>query len=353
MKNEIYQICEIPWQSIFRLRTADPDGYFVMINEDNFLLREMCSDILIAPDCYRATNFWESVSPSILTDLNKLGFTNFRQHPSAKHLYVPGYPDDENGLAMAGHDYKSFKDFDVSARSPKLDKVSESQVGNPKQQFNFEENLYSRSLLNYLRGLVYLKSLVDTETISSVLEIGGGYGTLGEIFLKSDFDCYFYVNVDIPPLSYISTRYLEEVFGKENVAGYDVTKEMDVIDVAEISKKYKVMVLCSWQLPRLQGVFELFVNYISFQEMEPNVVANYAKHVNRLVKSYILLRNQRSGKQVAKKAGDFGVLEPVTREHYLKFFSGFDLVGVDSKTFGGEKDGFASEVMVLSRQNQL
>ncbi|MCK5679862.1 hypothetical protein KAI46_03515 [bacterium] len=73
-----------------------------------------------------------------------------------------------------------------------------------------------------------------------------------------------------------------------------------------------------------------------FQEMEPEVVENYAMHVNRLVKSYILLRNQRSGKQIAKKAGDFGVLEPVTREHYLKFFSDFDLIGVDSKTFGEE-----------------
>ncbi|MCK5679861.1 putative sugar O-methyltransferase [bacterium] len=94
--------------------------------------------------------------------------------------------------------YQIIKSFDISSRVPKLDKVSESQVGNPTQQFDFEGNLYSRSLLNYLRGLVYLKSLVETGTINSVLEIGGGYGTLGEIFLKSDFDRYFYVNVDIP-----------------------------------------------------------------------------------------------------------------------------------------------------------
>ena len=323
-----------------------------MIKTTDLLLREMCSDVFFAPDCYRATNFWESVSPTILTDLEQLGFADFRQHPSAKHLYVPAYPDGGDGLAMAEREYQIFKNFDKSLRWPKLDRISDSQVGNPQQQFDFSGNLYSRSLLNYLRGLVYLKSLVDTDTITSVLEVGGGYGTLGEIFLKSDFDRYFYVNVDIPPLAYISTRYLEEVYGKENVAGYDLTKDMDVIDVAEMSKRYKAMVLCAWQLPRLQGNFELFVNYISFQEMEPPVVANYAKHVNRLVKNHILLRNQRSGKQVAVTTGDFGVLEPVTREHYLDFFGDFDLAGVDSKTFGEEKGGFASEVMVLRRQNQ-
>ncbi|MEA1922170.1 MAG: putative sugar O-methyltransferase [Pseudomonadota bacterium] len=318
----------------------------------DFLSHEMLRDMESAPEAHQPTNFWSKLFPSIVTEVEEFGLLNFRRHHSALNFYVPAYAGDGGSQQLANYDYLTFRRFDNPCNRPKLDSVCESQVGNPLQQFEFSGNLYSRSFLNYLRGLVYLKSLVDTDTITSVLEIGGGYGTLGEIFLKSDFDRYFYVNVDIPPLAYISTRYLEEVFGKENVAGYDVTKEMDVIDVAEMSKRYKAMVLCSWQLPRLQGVFDLFVNYISFQEMEPDVVENYAKHVNRLVKNYILLRNQRYGKQVANKVGDFGVLEPVTREHYLKFFSGFDLVGVDSKTFGEEKGGFASEVMVLNRQDK-
>lgn len=316
---------------------------------DDSLLGLMCDGLFLASDCYQATNLWKSASPAIMSDLTNFEFSDFRNHSSAKNFYVPSYPDDKKGLLMAEQDYERFKKNDISARCPKFDSVSESCIGSPSQQFDFSGNVYSRSFLNYLRGLVYLKNLVDTDKISSVLEIGGGYGTLGEIFLKSDFDRYFYVNVDIPPLAYVSTRYLEEVFGKENVAGYDLTKNMDVIEVAEMAKKFKAMVLCSWQLPRLQGAFELFVNFISFQEMEPDVVANYARHINRLVKNFILLRNQRTGKQVAKKAGDFGVLKPVTREHYLQFFAEFSLLGVDSKTFGEEKDGFASEVMVLSR----
>lgn len=312
---------------------------------ENDLMSDMLHDMDLCPKLYHPTNFWKSFLPNIIADVEKFGFSDFRRHRSALNFYVPAYPGEQG----ADNDYSIFKKIDNQYKCPKLDGISESKVGNPQQQFEFAENLYSRSFLNYLKGLSYLKSLVDTDKIASVLEIGGGYGTLGEIFLKSNFDRYFYVNVDIPPLAYISTRYLEEVFGKENVAGYDVTKDMVVIDIAEVSKKYRAMVLCSWQLPRLQGAFELFVNYISFQEMEPNVVENYAEHVNRLVKNYILLRNQRSGKQVAARAGDFGVLEPVTREHYLKFFSGFGLVGIDSEIFGEKKNGFASEVMVFSQ----
>ena len=183
----------------------------------------------------------------IVRDIDNSGISNFRQHNTALSFYVPTYLEDNKEAAFA--DYMTFKKLDDLDKCPEFDGVGESQVGNPQQQFEFSGNLYSRSFLNYLRGLVYLKSLVDVNTITSVLEIGGGYGSLGEIFLKSDYNRYFYVNVDIPPLAYISTRYLEEVFGKENVAGYDVTKTMDVIDIAEMSKQYKAMVLCSWQLP--------------------------------------------------------------------------------------------------------
>ncbi len=69
-------------------------------------------------------------------------------------------------------------------------------------------------MLNYLKGLAFLKKTVGTSSIRRVLEIGGGYGTLGEIFLKSDYDNSVYIDVDIPPAAYVATRYLQKVFGE-------------------------------------------------------------------------------------------------------------------------------------------
>ncbi|NIB31764.1 putative sugar O-methyltransferase [Pseudonocardia sp. MCCB 268] len=45
----------------------------------------------------------------------------------------------------------------------------------------FDGRLFSRSSFNYLRGLVLLKRAVPDLDVSTVLEIGGGFGTLGEI----------------------------------------------------------------------------------------------------------------------------------------------------------------------------
>jgi hypothetical protein len=45
------------------------------------------------------------------------------------------------------------------------------------------------------------------------------------------------------------------------------------------------------------------------------------------------------------------VLEPTTRQHYLKFFEKYDCVGIDAEIFGAVKKGFDSEVMILQRKS--
>ncbi len=319
------------------------------MNEDLGLLRAMLMDTLSAPAIFRPTNFWASSAVSIIIDLANSGVSTFRRHNSARSFYVPRYKDGPEGEAQALADYRIFLEADDDRHPPHLKQVSESPLGEPSQHFCFDGRHYSRSFLNYLRGLVFLKKMAETRSVRTVLEIGGGYGTLGEILMKSDADRHFYVDIDVPPLAYVATRYLEELLGPENVAAYDRTKDWDTIEISALADTYQAAVLCPWQLPRIRGTFDLFVNFISFQEMEPEVVENYARYVNRHVGKYLLLRNQRHGKKLARKPGEVGVFSPVTREHYLKYFSPFELAGIDSQKFGHARNGFASEVMVLKR----
>ena len=58
-------------------------------------------------------------------------------------------------------------------------------------------------------------------------------------------------------------------------------------------KLRKITCLSSWQIEKLLGKIDIFVNFISFQEMEPKVVRNYINHVIRLSPKFILLRNLR------------------------------------------------------------
>ena len=127
----------------------------------------------------------------------------------------------------ATSDYRAFRASDDPRRPPDLAGVSESEFGAPLEQFVFDGQRVSRSMLNYMRMLTLLKRRVDTGPIGRVLEIGGGYGSLGEILLRASDGDYFYVDVDIPPVGFVATRYLQEVFGKHAVASYETTREMD------------------------------------------------------------------------------------------------------------------------------
>jgi putative sugar O-methyltransferase len=86
---------------------------------------------------------------------------------------------------LSGHtnalaDYRVFKAADAN-NLPRISNLSESPVGHPSEQFVFEDCRYSLSFLNYLKGLVFLKKNIAPSPIHRTLEIGGGYGTLGEI----------------------------------------------------------------------------------------------------------------------------------------------------------------------------
>ena len=344
-------------------------------------LQLMLRDMEQADPLYRPTRFWESGLAPIVRDLEQLGFESFRAHPSAHFFYVPlfarrsylrsrGTIDrvvrwanvgsrsksrlhrwyrDKRGLTEAQRDYDVLVAADTDA-PPRLTEFRESDVGDPIEHVTFDGRVLSRSALNYLRGLAFLKKRLAPQNWGHVLEIGGGFGTLGEILLKSGVG-RLYVDVDIPPVAAVSSYYLSEVFGHERVLTYEQSREMERIDLDAIARDYRAAVLCPWQLPRVVGQVDGFLNFISFQEMEPKVVENYIRLVTPLTQEWVLLRNNPKGKPIAGGKRKVGVLEPTTTDAMIESFEGFELVGRGGSVFGqGRPDGTVqSDVLCLRR----
>jgi putative sugar O-methyltransferase len=334
---------------------------------DMAILDDMLAEMERAPELYRPTNFWQTGLRGVVTDLTSRGVENFRSHPSALTMYVPAYTGNSRLLHVAGgtlrrlgllglgsrvlnHQQAVFDHAVATGLDPdyglNLRGASESTIGRPVEQFTFDGMRYSRSFLNYLRGLVFFKRVVPDAEVTTVLEIGGGYGTLGEILLQGNDDIT-YVDVDIPPVGFVAGWYLQQVFGRSRVAAWDETRQWNPIDLAALDRS---AVLCPWQLPDVTGQVDLFVNFISFQEMEHDVVENYFRHVDRLGARWVLLRNSVAGKPVGGP-GELAVREPVKRADYLDIFSGYELVASDYRLFGhSQEGGLTSEVMVLARR---
>ncbi len=345
------------------------------------LLNLMMKDMALQDQLYKPTAFWEFGSSQIIEALEKYGVENFRQSANTRHFFVPGYTvveylEDPEKYDKVVDDFRkmvtdqrfairieklfkghtgAFNDYRVLLASnidkkPFTDTISESKIGNPLEQIAFDERYFSKSMMNYLLGLNFLKRTVDTSNISTVMEIGGGFGTLGEILLGDKRNEAFYINADIPPVGFVSSYYLQEVFGKEQIADYEMLKDLEILDIETLKKKYMGLNLCSWQVPQLRGKIDLFVNFISFQEMEPEIVENYCNYVNKLEPKYILLRNMLEGKRKQSETFKAGVLDPILGDDYNKFLPNYKLIAKDSAVFGFiTEDNFHSELRIYER----
>ncbi len=347
------------------------------------VLDQMIEDMKEQSPLYRPTSFWEGFLAPLVQELQEGGIEKFRALPSSLGLFVPTYafpgyltdPIDfqpimnqlrflkfaskrfsmkmENFLSGKHQARSDYRVLSASRRDfpPFTDTVSESSIGNPVEQFEFDGRRFSRSFLNYLLGISFLKKHLGEYRIQTVMEIGGGFGSLGEILLGDSRNHCFYIDVDIPPLAMVSAWYLGQVFGAEHIGSYQELRDAEALVIEDLKEQYKAVSLCSWQLPKLSGKIDLFVNFISFQEMEPVVVENYCRHVHELGADFVLLRNLREGKPQKADDSSVGVETPILGKDYDRFLPNYELVDVDTTVFGFlTDDEFHSELRLYKRK---
>jgi len=345
--------------------------------------KQLMNDMLTQSPLYQPSSFWAQASVEIMQEFADGGIERFRSLPTALSFFVPTYGLPGNGLneilvtemnaLMASRECSSkqqatvqqflngsqtaladyrvlmasqskFSSIDSVAYS--LKNFSESTVGEPIEQFEFDSKRYSRSALNYLLGLSFLSQHANLESINTVLEIGGGFGTLGEIIQK----CFIntkYIDIDIPPTLFAADYYLKETFGEKMMSAYGQVAHADVITITDLNA---MTLLPAWKVEKLQGKVDLFVNFISFQEMEPVIVQNYLNHVSRLQSEWVLLRNMREGKQV-KQEDCVGVEKPILSDNYIEMLPGYELIETNVWPFGFKTvDEYHSELMLFKRK---
>lgn len=327
---------------------------------------------------YQPGSFWKDASKDMLDELFQYGIASFRSLKTSQSFFVPSYGFPGNILTEAQIDAleKALNDSDASnkqintlkqflsgyntaladyrvllaseyqsKKEINLLKFSESSVGQPKEQFEFDGNRYSRSALNYLLGLSFLKKHTDLSNIKSVLEIGGGFGTLGEIINQVMPEAK-YIDIDIPPTLCCATYYLQEMVGEDRVSRAEDVENLEEIHIDRLNQ---VSVLPSWKIEQLEGKIDLFVNFISFQEMEPDIVTNYLNQVTRLNADWIMLRNMREGKQL-RTEHSIGVDNPIYSEDYVKMLPNYRLVENNVWPYGFKTvDDYHSEIMLFKK----
>lgn len=327
------------------------------VNDDSELLELMMEDTRSAPDLYKPTNYWLNYEKRFLPELRSLGLRDFRRRKNSI-LYSFGATDllpksqridkpvskiiramlrvrkIENlckiiQRTISGVDLKDLrllyyelaKLYGEKKGAKSIRELEASLVGNPEDVFFVDGRLYTRSLFSYYCQYAYCCKYVDFDSVDSIMEIGSGSGKQIEVIKRLHPNICFYV-FEISPQLYVCEQYLSALF-PDSVISYRQTRKMKIVPKQH---EGKIFIFGDWKLPELADLnYTLFWNSASFQEMEPDVVLNYLKYVNRQAKKHVFLAELMEGKNLANKKGEHGVLEKTTLEHYKKGLSNFQL----------------------------
>ena len=251
------------------------------------LMSELLADMAAATGMHRPGPYWREHLRPGLDHLAATGWLDVKGIPGMRSRYVDGGEPER--------DYAVFRFCDRPDRGLPLSGFSETRTaaGDPQRYVHFDGGTYTKASLKYLRAMAWVAShLPAGHRFERVVEIGGGYGVLGEMTLGGSTQAR-YVNVDIPLGAFASTRYLQGIFGAAQVWGLEQTGGLTRLD----PRAARGLVLTPRQFALLDPAtrFDVAVVFKAFQGMPAEVSRHYAQALSRFAPPYVVIMNRKSG----------------------------------------------------------
>jgi putative sugar O-methyltransferase len=313
------------------------------IADDPALLELMMKDTQGSGLLWTATTYWRGYSARILRELTRVGLTDLRANQTLlKGFALGGMPRPELPAAawkravwrtiqslpgvrqivaenrrVLAAEYAHHRETRRQHARMVMDEIADSfpnirppagvANGGADDAFTWRGHTLVPAFVIYLSRAADFYTRVAPTDVTSIIEIGPGLGLTSLAHMTLNPGLRVIVNVDIPPVLYLSTQFLKSIEGVE-VIDYRALRGQDRIVPERATNAVRIYQLAPWQLPRVDGVFDFFFNAFSFQEMESEVCRNYAAQALRLVERGVLLHSMAGG----HKVGAGGQKTPVT-----------------------------------------
>ncbi|WP_321493269.1 putative sugar O-methyltransferase [uncultured Desulfobacter sp.] len=234
-------------------------------------------------------NFYELSEKNDIVNISEM-LSNFCRNPLS-HSIMGGegvfnkfinHPGQESWLQHNLEVWMALVDGKAS-----LDEVGMPPIGNP-YGYNVDGQIINwNSFVNHGRAFRTLR-LLSEEDHPVVAEIGGGFGGYAYNLLRNKRKLT-YIDFDLPENLLIASYYLSMAYPEKNILIYD--SESMIMDIAHL-KKYDAVMMPNFMLPKLQDAsVDLFINTISFSEMEYKTICEYFNQIDRIGSKYFYHEN--------------------------------------------------------------
>ncbi|MFN3348155.1 putative sugar O-methyltransferase [Pseudorhodoplanes sp.] len=322
------------------------------IADDPALLSMMIQGAEQSGPLWTATPYWQGYRDRILRELHRVGLRGMRNNQVLlKGFAFGGLPRPELPASpvkraiwhaltaipgvnriLAEHDrvlaaeYERHKSTRRNLARVALDEVAKSfpdlqppaGIANDDADdaFTWRGHVVVPAFAIYLTRIADFYTRIQPKDVTSILEIGPGLGLSTLAHMTINPHLRVIANVDIVPVLYLSTQFLRTIEAIDLV-DYRQMREHVTIAAEPAANGVRLYQMAPWQLPKLEGQIDYFFNSFSFQEMEKEVIRNYAAEIFRLVDKGALIHSMAAG----HRPGAGGQREPVTLEFLEQVFS--------------------------------
>ena len=229
---------------------------------------------------------------------------------------------------------------------------SEVKIGNPKF-YNFGDFSTTYNELRIIKIFNELNKYIDSNT-DIICEIGGGYGSLASK-IKKKYLKKTLILIDLPETLIIQSYYLTTMFPNLKYCFYENFKKLSFNEIK--NKKFDFIFIPPWEKNKLigQNYIDLFINSVSFQEMDQNVILEYFDFIQKSISSNGIFYNLNKNEKIINK-----VPIRISEYPYDKYWKIIDrkvdshnpnLHQVITKRVQNENHSFYEEIKVIPKIN--
>lgn len=210
---------------------------------------------------------WERYNSKEITSYN---LKNFRKYRGLSH-----------GLDDQNKRFPFIVYSEVIKKVPEkfvLKNLSEKNIGNSKDLIFFKNKYLDFNKLIHIYWFWIIKNKIfKKNNIFSICEIGGGFGSFAELFLKNYKTKLLLI--DLPEANLMSAYYLKKLFPKKKFYLFDNYKKKNYLTLSDFNK-YDVLILPPNCNIDKKIKIDFFINARSMMEMNYDVIRSYFNFIH-------------------------------------------------------------------------
>lgn len=216
---------------------------------------------------------WESYNLKKFTLDNLINFRNLNN--SKDSMLSAGLDDQDDAFS-----FKLYSEItNKISESYVLKNLPKKNIGNSNLLIPYKDALVDYNKLIHIYWFWIIENkILKNKKITNICEIGGGFGSFSELFIKN-FSIKTFL-IDLPEANLMSAYYLKQLFPQKNFYLFDNYKKKEFLSKSDFDENDIIILPPNCNIDK-KILIDFFINTRSMMEMNFDVIKSYFDFIHQ------------------------------------------------------------------------